>query len=61
MSEEQRVREARLVLAASRGVFAALTRNEPLGVAAARYNYAARTLEGDAFETAFNWARDGGA
>lgn len=51
-------RDTRLVLAASRGVWEALKNSDHLGVAAARYGYHPRTFEGDAFETAFEWARE---
>jgi hypothetical protein len=53
-----RQRDDRLVLAASRGVWEALKNREDLGASAARYGYVARTFEGDAFETAFSWARE---
>lgn len=57
--ESAREREIRLILAASRGVFVALTVPAlPLGDACRRYNYGARTFEGDAFETAFLWAHE---
>lgn len=60
MSDAQRAkeREDRLVLAASRGVFDAVYSTRDLGAACARYGYAARTFEGDAFETAFLWAKE---
>jgi hypothetical protein len=52
-------REMRLILAASRGVFVALKAPAvSLGDAARQFRYEPRTFEGDAFETAFEWARD---
>lgn len=48
----------RLVLAASRGVFVALRTTWPLGLAAKSFGYRERSFEGDAFETAFEWARE---
>jgi hypothetical protein len=57
-AEEQKDRENRLVLAASLGVLEALTTDLHLGDAIRKYRYAARTFEGDAFETAFLWARE---
>lgn len=52
-------REDRLVLAASRGVYVALVQpKKHLGDAARAFDYRARTFEGDAFETAFEWARE---
>lgn len=51
-------RNARIVLAASRGVLSALTSDEPLGDAVRDYRIAPRTPEGDAFEHAFEWARE---
>lgn len=48
----------RVVLAASRGAYVAVVQpGKHLGDAARAFGYAARTLEGDAFETAFEWAR----
>lgn len=49
---------ARIVLAASRGALSGLTSDEGLAEAARGYRFASRTLEGDAFETAFLWARE---
>lgn len=55
--DDDRVRRA--VLAASRGVYVAVTQPDVhLGDAARSFRYASRTLEGDAFETAFEWARE---
>ena len=51
-------REKLIMLATSRGVFEAMARDEHLADAAARYGITARTRDGDAFETAFLWARD---
>lgn len=46
-------------LAASRAVFVAVTQPERrLGDAGRMFNYRPRTMEGDAFETAFEWARE---
>lgn len=56
MTEEQ-IR-AGVVLAASRGVLSAFVSEESLGEAAKGYRLAPRTPEGDAFETAFEWARE---
>jgi hypothetical protein len=48
-----------IILAASRGVYVALTEpTKHLGEAARAFGYAARTAKGDAFETAFEWARE---
>lgn len=48
----------RAVLAASRGAYVAVVQpKKHLGDAAKAFGYQARTLEGDAFETAFEWAR----
>jgi hypothetical protein len=50
---------ARMVLAASRGALTGATRlDQHLGDAARAFGYRARTPEGDAFETAFEWARE---
>jgi hypothetical protein len=52
-------RDVRVTLAASRGVWSAITKPElHLGDAARSFGYVARTFEGDAFETAFEWARE---
>lgn len=49
----------RRILASIRGAFAAATDpSADLGAAARRYGYRARTAEGDAFELAFEWARE---
>lgn len=50
-------RDADLVLAASRGVLAALA-GQDLADAARGFRYRARTHTGDAFETAFMWAQE---
>ena len=56
LADQQRLNVA--ILAASRGVYAAVRRpEEHLGDAARRLGYQSRTLGGDAFETAFEWAR----
>lgn len=48
----------RVVLAASRGSYVAVIQpKKHLSDAARAFGYQARTLEGDAFETAFEWAR----
>lgn len=57
-AEKQKTREDRLVLAASRGAFVAIRTTWPLGMAASSFGYSPRTFEGDAFETAFEWARE---
>jgi hypothetical protein len=54
----EKERENMVILAASRGVYEALTTNSHLGEAVQKYRYQARTFEGDAFETAFEWARE---
>lgn len=60
--ESERASEDRLqrvTLAASRGAYAAAVwPDQNLGDAARALHYRARTLEGDAFETAFLWARE---
>jgi hypothetical protein len=50
-------RDDRLILAASRGVLEGFGSDLHLGAAFGKYRYGARTFEGDAFETAFLWAR----
>ncbi len=50
-------RDDRLVLAASRGVLEGFGSGLELAGAIGKYRYGARTFEGDAFETAFLWAR----
>lgn len=55
----QKERDDRLVLAASRGAYVAVVQpTKHLGDAARAFGYEARTLECDAFETAFEWARE---
>lgn len=52
-------RERLLILAASRGAFVACVQPlKSLPQAARPFNYQPRTFEGDAFETAFLWARE---
>jgi len=51
-------RSNKLVLAAARGVWLAIKTDRHLGDAARVYGYESRTYEGDAFETAFLWARE---
>lgn len=52
-------RDGRLILAASRGAYVAVVQpTKHLGDAARTFGYEARTFEGDAFETAFEWARE---
>jgi hypothetical protein len=52
-------RDRRLVLAASRGAYVAVVQpTKHLADAARAFGYEARTFEGDAFETAFAWARE---
>ncbi len=52
-------RDRRLVLAASRGAYVACVQpGKTLEQAARAFGYTARTFEGDAFETAFEWARE---
>lgn len=54
---EAQERDARLVLAATRGAFVAATQPaKSLGDAARAFGYRERTFEGDAFETAHEWA-----
>lgn len=51
-------REKDIVLAASRGAFVAVVQpSKSLGDAARAFGYEARTITGDVFETAFEWAR----
>jgi hypothetical protein len=57
-AEAWRQRHNRAVLAACRGTRDGLITNDHLGEAVRKYNYAARTLEGDTYETAFEWARE---
>lgn len=59
MSMIEKERIDRLTLAASRGAFVAATQPDAhLGEAARSFGYVARSFEGDAFETAFEWARE---
>lgn len=52
-------RDKRLVLAASRGSYVACVHpDRTLEQAARAFGYLPRTLEGDAFETAFDWAHE---
>jgi hypothetical protein len=47
----------KITLAACRGTRDGLVTDDHLGEAVKKYRYAARTLEGDTYETAFEWAR----
>lgn len=56
--EEWRKQVTDVTRAASHGVWVATQTKRTLGEAARAFGYTARTLTGDAFETAFEWARD---
>lgn len=56
---EAKGRAMDLILAASRGAYVAVVQpTKHLGDAARAFGYEARTATGDAFETAFEWARE---
>lgn len=50
-------RDKQIMLAASQGVLDALLTDKHLGDAARDRGLESRTLKGDAYETAFEWAR----